>query len=83
MDFKKALEFKNTFGEIYTQDNIQYKVFVVPKKEVDLNEYLASYSYNSGYFTDKTAIEFSSNSEFEVYALTINNTFVLRKRLSF
>lgn len=67
MNFKEALHLKNQIGETKKIEDKIYKVFVVPANNDDFTNYLVSYLRTP--FTDESAKQYSSNSEFKVYAL--------------
>ena len=54
---------------------------VVPENQNDLKEYYKKYLNHK--FTDETAIEYSSNNNFEVYAIKISHGMLITsKKLS-
>ena len=81
MTFNEALEFKRQFGEFVTENEIKYTVMVVPEKEKDFEKYCSNYLYNN--CTDETALNYSSNSSYQVYGLNISHgIIILKKKLS-
>ena len=81
MTFENAIKFKKTLPEKIIISEMEYTVMVVPENQNDLKEYYKKYLNHK--FTDETAIEYSSNNNFEVYAIKISNGILITsKKLS-
>lgn len=84
MNFKEAIEFKNSIKEpIFLQPNVEMSIWVVPANDKDYEEYIekcrAYLELNT--LTDEFAIKYSSNLKFKVYGLWTNGTNVYKKVL--
>ena len=81
MTFENAIEFKKTLSEKIVISDLEYTVMVVPENENDLLEYYKKYLNNK--CSDETAIEFSSNRDYEVYGIHISHGMIVTsKKLS-
>jgi|688.fasta_scaffold74850_2 hypothetical protein len=81
MTFNEALEFKKNIGEFIIEKDMKYTVMIVPENKNDFEKYCSEYLFYD--CTDKTAMKFSSNSEYQVFGLHISNgNIILPKKLS-
>ena len=81
MTFENAIEFKKTLPEKIVISDLEYVAMVVPENKNDLIEYYKKYLHYE--CTDETAIEFSSNRNYEVYGIHISHGMIIMpKKLS-
>lgn len=78
MKYEDAKSIKEKLGENYTYENELYNVVIVPKNKKDFNDFLQYYRLDENVNPKK----YSSNNEFDVYALTIKSGIVLGKSIS-
>lgn len=79
MNFTEALHLKKQIGETKEIENTTYKVFVVPYNNEDFKNYLKGFLTKR--FNDESAKNYSSNSQFKVFAIWQYMSNILYKEL--
>jgi len=70
MDFETAQESKFEIGDVYVVEGIKFKVLITPEDPDDFNSYCKNFRIES--FDDHSAIPYSSNGQYEIRALRID-----------
>jgi hypothetical protein len=78
MKYEEAESFKEKLGKNYIYENELYEVVIVPKNKKDFNDFLKYYRLDKNVNPKK----YSSNNEFDIYALIIKRGIVLGKSIS-
>lgn len=71
MDFDTALNEKLEMGDLFVVDKLRFKVLVTPADPIDFDKYCDNFNMET--FTDRSAIQFSTDNRFDVRALRIEN----------
>ena len=82
MTFKEAKEFKKELGyDKFNKSDLEFKVFVTPSSDKDLNLYYDKIRGIFNELTDENAVSYSTNSDYKVQGLTIYDGTLIFKNI--